>query len=580
MEEKMEERRQRLAKINKIWLIACAVLCVAMLVAANQSLGNRGLQNALRSAESIALFAVAMALPYSLGYCDVSQTGVAALAGALLTVLITEAEMPTAGALLLVLLAGVAAGAVNGLIAVFVCRGRALLTLAASFAIGSAGKAIAWLVVEETVPMVPGEGLAELFSSPLGALLLLALALLAAVPFAVSGGRKASPAKGVAAYAVSGLLSVLAAAAIIWRYSSGPSGTYGTYSPSTFNGFSLTPEIVLVLAIAGVGVAFAGGRRGANRVLGFVRVLLAALTVESLNLIARISPTASYYSIAAWEAALLLIFVVLNAVLGAQEDAAAQEDEPEEETNEATAPNYGKGATGGIIVGTKSKVVAALLAFFLGGTGAHRYYLGYKKEGGVQTAGFVSAIIGYSVYISAVTESIYGRSSGGGTMALAAFFLILGCITGIWAFVDFIRILTGGLTPADGAAYTENRPVQVVQVVQPEPSTQDTQAPRRFQTTPPSRQNARPAPQQTVVQPEPPQETQGQRFQTTPPSRQSEHPAPSAPPQTETVQSAAAEAPSTDRNMEILEKLAALHAQGILTDEEFQKKKKDILDKI
>ncbi len=171
----MEERRQRLAKINKIWLIACAVLCVAMLVAANQSVYNRGLQIALRSAGSIALFAVAMALPYSLGYCDVSKTGVAALGGALLAVLITEAEMSMAGALLLALLAGAAAGAVNGLIAVFVCRGRALLTLAASLAIGSAGKAVAWLVVEEMEPIVRGEGLAELFSSPLGALLLLAL---------------------------------------------------------------------------------------------------------------------------------------------------------------------------------------------------------------------------------------------------------------------------------------------------------------------------------------------------------------------------------------------------------------------
>ena len=168
----MEERRQRLAKINKIWLIACAVLCVAMLVAANQSVYNRGLQIALRSAGSIALFAVAMALPYSLGYCDVSQTGVAALGGALLAVLITEAEMSMAGALLLALLAGAAAGAVNGLIAVFVCRGRALLTLAASLAIGSAGKAVAWLVAEGMVILMParGEGLAELFSSPLGAL--------------------------------------------------------------------------------------------------------------------------------------------------------------------------------------------------------------------------------------------------------------------------------------------------------------------------------------------------------------------------------------------------------------------------
>ena len=60
----------------------------------------------------------------------------------------------------------------------------------------------------------------------------------------------------------------------------------------------------------------------------------------------------------------------------------------------------------------KSKTAAALLAFFLGGLGIHRFYLGYTWQGVVQllTAG--------------------------------------GC--GIWALIDFIRILMGKLKPKDG----------------------------------------------------------------------------------------------------------------------------------
>jgi TM2 domain-containing membrane protein YozV len=61
--------------------------------------------------------------------------------------------------------------------------------------------------------------------------------------------------------------------------------------------------------------------------------------------------------------------------------------------------------------GEKSQLTAALLCFFLGGLGIHRFYLGYTWQGVVQllTAG--------------------------------------GC--GIWALIDFIRILTGGLQPKD-----------------------------------------------------------------------------------------------------------------------------------
>lgn len=100
---------------------------------------------------------------------------------------------------------------------------------------------------------------------------------------------------------------------------------------------------------------------------------------------------------------------------------------------------------------TKSKIVAALLAFFLGSTGAHCYYLGYKKQGTIQTCGFVSYMIAGGIFGIAVgVENVY-------VLIAAVPFLIFAAVTSIWAFVDFIRILTGGLTPADGS-FNLNQP--------------------------------------------------------------------------------------------------------------------------
>ena len=62
--------------------------------------------------------------------------------------------------------------------------------------------------------------------------------------------------------------------------------------------------------------------------------------------------------------------------------------------------------------GGKSQLTATLLCFFLGGLGIHRFYLGYTWQGIVQL-------------------------------------LTLGGL-GIWALIDFIRILTGSLQPKDG----------------------------------------------------------------------------------------------------------------------------------
>lgn len=64
-----------------------------------------------------------------------------------------------------------------------------------------------------------------------------------------------------------------------------------------------------------------------------------------------------------------------------------------------------------------SQLVAALLCFFFGALGVHRFYLGYTVIGIIQ--------------------------------------LLTGGCCGIWALVDFIRILTGDLKPANYEDYEE-----------------------------------------------------------------------------------------------------------------------------
>lgn len=556
----METQKRRLERNNRIWLIANIALCAIALAALAFPYGGGMMRNALLQAAPLALFAMAMALPYSLGYFDVSQAGVGALSGALLAFWITGSGMPEAAAILLSLLIGAAMGALNGLLAVFVCRGRALLTLVGSFALGMLGRYVAiWIaiwIMEGSVIPLRTEFFRMLGRSPLVGVLLLALALLAAVPFAVSARRKASPAKAIAAYLLSGLLSALAALVLI--------GRMGAYTFTLFDSYSFNS--ILCLAIAGAGIAFLRKRRGNARILAFVRVLLAVLILVGMNNLMNMSGLVSHM-LSALQAALLLICVALNALAGAaQADTApVQEDETEDDA----APQPGAANRGGQNMGSRSKVVAALLAFFLGGTGAHRYYLGYKKVGGIQTAGFVSAIIGYSIYISSAYDAIYRRGDAGGTMALAAIFLIFSGVTGIWAFVDFIRILTGGLVPADGAAYSENAPARGGWN---EPAAQQYDSPR-FNTTPPS--SSRPAAQ--TAQPSwNRQDSQPAKAEPTPAAQ----PAYDSQPAKAEPAPAPQSAPEAAAGFAALEKLASLHKQGILTDEEFQKKKSDILDRL
>lgn len=72
--------------------------------------------------------------------------------------------------------------------------------------------------------------------------------------------------------------------------------------------------------------------------------------------------------------------------------------------------------------GNKSKLAAALLAFFLGGLGIHNFYLGYTGKGIAQ---LLLSVVGWIIIIGPI-------------------------ISGIWAFVEFILIIAGSLNDSDG----------------------------------------------------------------------------------------------------------------------------------
>lgn len=83
----------------------------------------------------------------------------------------------------------------------------------------------------------------------------------------------------------------------------------------------------------------------------------------------------------------------------------------------AQAPGYYD--HNGLPAAPKSKVVAAILAFFLGGLGVHNFYLGYTNRGVAQ---IVTNIVAFVTSIILIGIFIY--------IAL-----------GIWVLVEFISIL-------------------------------------------------------------------------------------------------------------------------------------------
>ena len=82
----------------------------------------------------------------------------------------------------------------------------------------------------------------------------------------------------------------------------------------------------------------------------------------------------------------------------------------------------------------KKKIVAALLCFFLGMLGVHRFYLGYAAIGIVQ---LVLTVI-----------SVYILEFDIGGLFTPALFLLLG--VNIWVILDFIFILTRKIKDVQG----------------------------------------------------------------------------------------------------------------------------------
>jgi TM2 domain-containing membrane protein YozV len=104
--------------------------------------------------------------------------------------------------------------------------------------------------------------------------------------------------------------------------------------------------------------------------------------------------------------------------------------------------------------GSKSKIVAALLAFFLGNLGIHSFYMGNKKKGFIQLG---ASVLGIVLLVIGVSKSVTAVEAIGTTAAVSSVvspLLIIGAIilagVSLWAFIDFIRILTGGLAPEEG----------------------------------------------------------------------------------------------------------------------------------
>jgi TM2 domain-containing membrane protein YozV len=96
----------------------------------------------------------------------------------------------------------------------------------------------------------------------------------------------------------------------------------------------------------------------------------------------------------------------------------------------------------------RTKGIALLLAFFLGGFGAHLFYLGYH---GRAIAYLIATAVGLVFLTIAFVLAIVAiLGGGGGFVALATIGAIVSGVVGLLALVDTIRIATGDLKPKNG----------------------------------------------------------------------------------------------------------------------------------
>ena len=84
-----------------------------------------------------------------------------------------------------------------------------------------------------------------------------------------------------------------------------------------------------------------------------------------------------------------------------------------------------------VVAGTHSRIVAAVLAFFLGTLGIHDFYLGYKSRGITKLMLTVVGTVLYAFRNS--TDSVVYLIAFAGSWMIA--------VVGIWSFVNFVQIL-------------------------------------------------------------------------------------------------------------------------------------------
>lgn len=91
---------------------------------------------------------------------------------------------------------------------------------------------------------------------------------------------------------------------------------------------------------------------------------------------------------------------------------------------------------------SKSRLIAALLAFFFGDLGAHRFYVGKFFTG------FIQLILGLSSLVSLVLFLL-------DEVEIAVVMVFVGVIWGFWTLVDFLMILCGTFTDGKGLKITD-----------------------------------------------------------------------------------------------------------------------------
>ncbi len=95
--------------------------------------------------------------------------------------------------------------------------------------------------------------------------------------------------------------------------------------------------------------------------------------------------------------------------------------------------------------GKKKKNKAALLAIFFGIFSIHSLYLGNKLKGLIQ---LIFGLIGFIVFYNSLGAASASSVTGLPISLLIGFTMLFA--SGVWALVDFIRILEGSILPFEG----------------------------------------------------------------------------------------------------------------------------------